>query len=105
MARRHSPRSFPARPIDEVAALREEAAALLASNRLDEATLAFGALAWRAPWCLDAWRGLATTLQQLDCEPAAAMTAAVAGSLAAPTGASTEVTDRSASSAIPEVIQ
>ena len=71
-------RTLSAPPVDPVEALRQEANALLAADRLDEATLAFGALAWRAPWCIDAWQGLAAALQRLDCEPAATLTAAIA---------------------------
>jgi hypothetical protein len=78
MSTRHESRTPSAPPIDEVESLRREAQALLTAGRLDEATLAFGALAWSAPWCLDAWQGLAQTLQRLDCEPAASMTAALA---------------------------
>jgi hypothetical protein len=71
-------RTASASAVDPIEALRQEANALLANDRLDEAMLAFGALAWRAPWCTDAWQGLAATLQRLDCEPAASLTAAVA---------------------------
>jgi hypothetical protein len=83
-------RTLSAPPVDPVEVLRQEANALLAADRLDEATLAFGALAWRAPWCIDAWQGLAATLQRLDCEPAASLTAAVAAAAATLPGSPAE---------------
>ena len=84
MSARHESRSPSAPAIDDVEALLREAQALLAADRLDDATLAFGALVWRAPWCIEAWQGLAATLQRLDGEPAASLTAALAQLMAAP---------------------
>jgi hypothetical protein len=90
MSARRLSRIPSALPVDPVEALRQEANALLAADRLDEATLAFGALAWRAPWCIDAWQGLAAALQRLDCEPAASLTAAVADAAATVPGSPDE---------------
>lgn len=84
MSTRHVQRRRSAPCDDQVPALQLEAQAHLAADRLDDATLAFGALAWQAPWCLEAWRGLAAALQRRQCEPAASLTAALAQLMAAP---------------------